>query len=253
MINPVFILVLGGIVSALSATPGIPVLTRVPVNVTAVVGSTVSFHCEASGSPTPDIVIVRKSEGYEPHEPSSSGRAGGATAEVSVFKTLSDIVQADEGWYVCIASNARGHVISEAYLDILEDPCRGVQCSRRKYCHVDFSTMTTECRCKDCLDDMTYRPVCGTDCQTYLNSCHLRKYSCEEGLGLTVAHKGECKLDRVKLTVSAVTDTVVTEGEEINLKCEHDGLPAPTSFRWVTFNISLRFCVLYYPSCIQYD
>ena len=236
MICPLFFIslaLLGGLCSALSTEPNIPVITGVPENVTAVVGSTVSFQCKASGSPTPDILFVRDSEEsrYDPHKQSSSIGAGGAATEVSVLKTLHNIVQADEGWYMCLASNAWGHVVSEAYLDIVEDLCREVRCSRWKYCYADYATMTTECRCKDCLDDMTYRPVCGTDCHTYLNSCHLRKHSCENSLRLSVAHKGECKLDVVKLTVSAVTDTVVTEGEEIDLKCEHDGLPAPTNFR----------------------
>ena len=229
MISSVFFVVLL-VIGGLSAAE-LPVITQGPVNVTAVEDSTVTFLCEAKGNPTPEILIVRKTTEVDYNTlPEPTSRLGGESSEVSVFKTLNGIRREDEGWYVCIASNSQGHVTSEAYLDVVSDLCQGVKCPNRKQCHADYTTMKAECRCTSCEDD-NFTPVCGSDCQSYFNSCHLKSHSCDNDLGLSVSHKGECKVEEAQLKVSRPTEQIF-EGGSLSLTCEHNGYPAPTAFRW---------------------
>ena len=206
----------------------LPVITKDPVNVTTTLGSNVSFLCEASGNPAPVIVMVKKENElyYNFPEPGS----GGDTAEVSVQKILKKIVRQSEGWYVCIATNSHGHVTSDAYLEILSDPCDGVKCPNSKSCHANYTSMEAECRCKIC-EDNQFRPVCGSDCKPYFNTCHLRLHSCANKLGLIILQKGECRVEEAKLTVSALNSKIY-EGEKLSLKCDSSGYPAPIAFRW---------------------
>ena len=228
MFSLVFLVALLAI-GSISATQ-LPVITQGPVNVTAVEDSTVTFLCEAKGNPTPDILIVRKTTEVDYTIPEPSSRQGGDSSEVSVFKTLNNIRREDAGWYVCIASNSQGHVTSEAYLGIVSDLCEGVTCSNRKYCHADYTTMKTECRCKSCKDD-EFKPVCGSNCQSYFNSCQLRSRSCDGDLGLSVLHKGQCEVEVAQLTVSGPGEQKF-EGDSLSLTCEYTGFPEPTAFRW---------------------
>ena len=228
MFSSVFLLALLAI-GSISATK-LPIITQGPVNVTAVEDSTVTFLCEAKGNPTPDILIVRKTSDVDYRLPKPISSQGGENSEVSVFKTLNNIQREDKGWYVCIASNSQGHVTSEAYLEIVSDLCKGVKCPNRKQCHADYTTMKAECRCKNCQDDQ-FNPVCGSDCQSYFNSCQLKSQSCDKDLGLSVLHKGQCKVEEAQLTVSRPTEQIF-EGESLSLTCEYGGFPVPTSFRW---------------------
>ena len=220
---PVVLLAIGSI----SATQ-LPVITQGPVNVTAVEDSSVTFLCEAKGNPTPEILIVRKTTEVDYTLPTS--RRGGESSEVSVFKTLNNIQREDKGWYVCIASNSQGRVTSEAYLDIVSDLCKGVRCPSRKQCHADYTTMKAECRCKNC-EDVQFKPVCGSDCQSYFNSCQLKSQSCDKDIGLSVLHKGQCKVEEAQLTVIRSSEQIF-EGESLSLKCEYSGFPVPTAFKW---------------------
>ena len=121
-------------------------------------------------------------------------------------------------------------MISEAYLEVVADPCDRMKCSSRKYCHVtDYTAGTAECRCKEC-EDMSYKPVCGSDCTSYLNMCQMKSSSCESGLGLSVVHKGECKVEEAQLKVGGATE--VFEGDKMSLTCQFSGFPEPTAFRW---------------------
>ena len=67
------------------------------------------------------------------------------------MKIMKKTVRQAKGWYVCIATNSHGHVTtnvtSEAYLDIVSDPCDGVKCPNSKSCHANYTTMESECRC----------------------------------------------------------------------------------------------------------
>ena len=50
------------VVFMLVISADLPVITEEPVNVTATLGSTFFFLCEASGNPTPVIVMVKKED-----------------------------------------------------------------------------------------------------------------------------------------------------------------------------------------------
>lgn len=226
MFLPILLLTLVPISSSVS----LPVISRGPTNVTAVPGDSVTFLCEASGKPTPDILIVRKDVDYTLPKHTGDRHSDANSNAVSVFKTLNNVRRDDSGWYECIASNSAGHVISEAYLEVVADPCDRMKCSSRKYCHVtDYTAGTAECRCKEC-EDMSYKPVCGSDCTSYLNMCQMKSSSCESGLGLSVLHKGECKVEEAQLKVGGATE--VFEGDKMSLTCEFSGFPEPTAFRW---------------------
>ena len=228
MLLVTFLFVLGTVSSS-----ELPVIKTGMVNVTTGVGTSVTLYCEATGKPTPRILIVKKSSDADFSSRTDTVPNDGEVEEnheVTAFKVLTHVLRSDEGWYVCVASNKHGIVTNEAYLKIGSSLCRGVKCPSKKYCHANYTTMETECRCKKCEDDQ-YKPVCGSNCQSYMNPCHLRRESCAKGLGLIIAHKGVCKVEEAVLRVPGPT-VQVFEGEALTLTCTPTGLPTPILVRW---------------------
>ena len=209
-----------------------PVILEGPANLTRGVGETANFLCKGEGNPTPNVMIV-KEDTISDFNMFNVGGAGFRSLEskVSVERTLKNVARTDAGWYVCIVSNQHGVTFSRAYLDVKEDPCKGVRCPKRKFCSANYETLTTECRCKPC-EDTTYRPLCASDCQTYFNTCHMKTHSCENNIPLEFVSEGECKIDELELTVPA-TRIELFKGESLSLTVSHTGSPNPTSLKWV--------------------
>ena len=216
-----------------SASSGLPVITTELVNVTTEVGAQAKFFCEATGQPTPGIVILKKVRNVEftLQFPEPSESEDNESHEVSATKVLNNVIKTDEAWYVCVASNKHGRARSLAYLDISDRQlCKEVKCPARKYCHADYVAMTTECRCAPCTNEK-YEPVCGADCNTYLNVCHLKRHSCENNLGLSISHRGECNVEPAVINVPG-PKVQVAPGDPLTLTCEVSGTPVANSVRW---------------------
>lgn len=67
-----------------------------------------------------------------------------------------------------------------------EPDCNGVQCKFGSEC-VD----NQRCACPSC-DEAEYEPVCGSDGNSYDNSCKLKLISCEKKMPLQIVSPGEC-------------------------------------------------------------
>lgn len=209
-----------------------PVILEGPANITNAVGSTITFQCKGEGNPTPNVMIVKEDTITDFNMFNAGGKSRRSLdSKVSVERVIKNLAHTDRGWYVCIVSNQHGVAFSRAFLDVKADLCKGVRCPKRKFCHADYETLTTECRCKPC-EDPTYQPICATDCQTYYNSCSMRLHSCENDIPLVFVNHGECRVDELELTVSA-TRIELTEGETLSLTVSHTGTPGPTDLRWV--------------------
>ena len=217
-----------------------PVIIEGPANITQGVGETATFRCTGEGSPTPNAMIIKEDTITDWSMFNAGGnRRRSLDSRVRVERILKNLAQTDSGWYICIVSNAHGVVFSRAHLDVKQDLCKGVRCPKRKYCAANYETMTTECRCKSCVDP-TYKPICATDCQTYYNSCHMRMHSCENNIPLVFVNEGECKIEELDLTVP-VTRIELTEGESLFLNTTHTGSPAPSYIRWVKLRRNGRY------------
>uniref|UniRef100_A0A8C5A5K7 Roundabout guidance receptor 1 n=1 Tax=Gadus morhua TaxID=8049 RepID=A0A8C5A5K7_GADMO len=92
-----------------------------PRNQVASVGRTVTFQCQASGSPQPAIFWQREGseEGFvfccDPPQPSSR-----LSVSPSGSLTISDVQRADAGLYSCQALNIAGSVITKAQLEVTD-------------------------------------------------------------------------------------------------------------------------------------
>lgn len=211
------------------ATAAVPEINTEPVNVTVSLGDTATFKCKGSGQPTPNIMIV-KEDSVTDIELLNTGDRKTKYSKVSVFRTLTDVTMSDEGWYICVVSNSNGEATSRAYLRI-QDLCENVKCPKRKYCYANSTKGVGECKCKEC-DDTRYKPVCGTDCQTYYNKCSMMTQSCQQNLFLRTEHKGVCHTEEVQLSVPQ-QPVELFEQDTLTLRCDVEGSPEPTMVKWV--------------------
>ncbi|CAL8281821.1 unnamed protein product [Arctogadus glacialis] len=91
-----------------------------PRNQVASVGRTVTFQCQASGSPQPAIFWQREGSesllfSSQPPQPSSR-----LSVSPSGSLTISDVQRADAGLYSCQALNIAGSVITKAQLEVTD-------------------------------------------------------------------------------------------------------------------------------------
>ncbi|GFS87145.1 hypothetical protein NPIL_582581 [Nephila pilipes] len=70
------------------------------------------------------------------------------------------------------------------------NPCDSLQCGPYQNCDIDLLGIAT-CQC-DVVCEKAVRLVCGSDEQTYLNECEMRKQGCLQKKSIKLAYRGEC-------------------------------------------------------------
>ncbi|GBM91736.1 hypothetical protein AVEN_19912-1 [Araneus ventricosus] len=70
------------------------------------------------------------------------------------------------------------------------NPCDNLQCSPYQNCDIDIHGIAT-CQCDDACEPAV-RLVCGSDEQTYLNECEMRRQGCLQKKSIKLAYRGEC-------------------------------------------------------------
>ena len=71
----------------------------------------------------------------------------------------------------------------------ISDPCEEKKCSFNALCVVNRNYKAS-CRCPKC--PPATKPVCGSDGETYINECELRKQSCTTKTSIKVLYQGKC-------------------------------------------------------------
>lgn len=70
------------------------------------------------------------------------------------------------------------------------DACEEQPCQFYGQC-VSLKDQSVDCVCPTCKDD-EFKPVCGTDGQTYSSTCKLKKKACAENTELRVVKDAPC-------------------------------------------------------------
>ncbi|XP_063689714.1 SCO-spondin-like isoform X2 [Bolinopsis microptera] len=202
------------------------IITDPPVNITVPPGSTAMFSCKSQGAPAPLTTITLRSDGVNRAVPEMIG--GERVTVVSVIQEFEEVNQQNEGWYRCLASNAWGDDFQDAYLRVL-DLCKDVNCGAGQTCQADYVTGTTECVCPEC-QNTEYSPVCGSDCRSFYNPCHVTQENCREGTNVTVvSYDGFCpRTARPSLQVNAGSQLFYSVGETLRLTCSVSESAVPT-------------------------
>ncbi|XP_044741041.1 fibroblast growth factor receptor homolog 1-like [Chrysoperla carnea] len=95
-----------------------PILTEGPGNVTAVVGSNVTFHCNFLSDYSLHVEWF-KNRTAENQNDTVLKESGNGTMEAEVLE-LTNVTHSDEGWYVCVAANTLGSSHASAYLQVVD-------------------------------------------------------------------------------------------------------------------------------------
>ena len=156
-----------------------PVIIQTPKNMTVAPGSPFKLECKAEGAPAPKITITRLEEAEMDPVKSTGNGLDGELRPKEVIYMNEEVYALDEGWYRCVAANSQGVVFADAYLRI-KDLCGDVTCTGGKTCVPDNEAATASCVCPECVD-LTYDPMCGSDCVTHFNYCQLALKNCLHG------------------------------------------------------------------------
>lgn len=89
--------------------PSPPAFTTSPTNASQTEGSTVTFYCQATGSPLPTINWKRIGATI-PTDRQSQPQPGALQ--------ISNLVPSDDGLYACVAKNSQGERVAQVYLSI---------------------------------------------------------------------------------------------------------------------------------------
>jgi len=203
-----------------------PVIYDPPVNVTVARGDTATLECNAVGSPTPTVLIIKEDQFTDISEFLTDVTVSEDTEEndVRVMHQFGSVTEIDEGWYMCIAINQNGATSGRAYIDIVDDLCLKVECPANKHCKADYRAYTTSCECNVC-EENTFEPVCASNCITYLNECQMKHRACVEGISLFVTAPGTCMASEPaapEISVSSMdgSGTTVYEGTTATISCK---------------------------------
>jgi len=160
-----------------------PVIIQGPKNLTVTPGSQYQLECKAEGAPTPKLTITRLEEASLNRVRSKGNDIGVQMSAAHVIHKNERVQPQDEGWYRCVAANSRGVVFADAFLRVY-DLCGDIVCTGGKICVPDNEAATAECVCPECVD-LTYNPLCGSDCVTHFNYCQLELKNCLYGTSYT--------------------------------------------------------------------
>lgn len=160
-----------------------PIIIQGPKNLTVTPGSQYQLECKAEGAPTPKLTITRREEASLNRVRTKGGDLNTHMSAAHVIHKNERVQPQDEGWYRCVAANSRGVVYADAFLRVY-DLCGDITCSGGKICVPDNEAATAECVCPECVD-LTYDPLCGSDCVTHFNFCQLELKNCLYGTAYT--------------------------------------------------------------------
>lgn len=93
-----------------------PILTKTPENITAALGSNVSFQCEYLSDLHPFITWMRLAD--DPGKDDTVVKDGNALNPEKL--EITNVTYEDQGWYACVAANSLGQTVSKAYLTVVD-------------------------------------------------------------------------------------------------------------------------------------
>ena len=160
-----------------------PIIIQGPKNLTVTPGSQYQLECKAEGAPTPKLTITRLEEASMNRVRSKGNDINVQMSAAHVIHKNERVQPQDEGWYRCVAANSRGVVFADAFLRVY-DLCGDITCTGGRVCVPDNEAATASCVCPECMD-ITYSPLCGSDCVTHFNYCQLEYKNCLYGTSYT--------------------------------------------------------------------
>ena len=196
-----------------------PVIIQGPTNLTVSPGYAYQLECKAEGAPTPKLTITRLEEASIKKMRSKEIDMDVQMSAAHVIHKNERVQVSDEGWYRCVASNSRGVVYADAYLRVY-DLCGDITCTGGKVCVPDNEQATASCLCPECID-MSFDPICGSDCVTHFNPCQLEYKNCLDGTDYTRFLEGNfCPaFTPPVITESPPYEIEVIEGKRFSLTC----------------------------------
>ena len=103
-----------------------------------------------------------------------------------LMREVTNKLLADLSTYVSIPINL---IINNNISLTSLDPCEDKICSFNSLCVVN-NNYKASCQCPKC--PPTTKHVCGSDGETYVNECELRKQSCTTKTNIIIFHQGKC-------------------------------------------------------------
>ncbi|KAL5263437.1 hypothetical protein ACHWQZ_G008720 [Mnemiopsis leidyi] len=165
----------------LHASP--PLIVQGPRNKTVCPGTQFKVECMAEGAPAPKITITRLEEAEVEKLESKREVIEEEPCPKEVIYMNEEVSAQDEGWYRCVAANSVGVVFADAFLRVY-DLCGDITCTGGRVCVPDNEAATASCVCPECMD-ISYSPLCGSDCVTHFNYCQLEYKNCLYGTSYT--------------------------------------------------------------------
>lgn len=103
--------------------------------------------------------------------------------------------------------------LNKPFISFAEDPCdnctdihhKCIPAPKQKY-----KKPTANCTCKPCIPTKTYEPICGSNNETYNNTCLMQADSCKNKKNLTTSYEGSCsKYNAIQILLIALKNKYV--------------------------------------------
>jgi len=196
-------------------------------NITVKEGDTITLRCVASGNPIPRVAISTKKMYRKLRYANRYRNINTGFRDVSSEFTIFDITLDNEGWYRCAAVNSHDYLISDAYVTVQTDPCKGVECGELEVCVDEGGVGTCACPTLESCSQETVQPICGNDCVSYFNLCTLQVEACQSGNNITVWQDNLCPTIKDPEVSHLKNNMLVQQGASLRLKCGSKGVPSP--------------------------